>query len=264
MKKIKNMMKKIKNMSLRAKKRVALARAVAPLEKIINIYNTITYKFYYCYFRIITTLNKYPNSWKYILWGYIIIRAILALIHIYNNVGGWGDGPRYLAIIDSSTSNSNPLNIPYEGLLSADKAYYPSHLQNSDLFACEKVPVYGNKLVKFKPSSLLQNRNLPEMSIDIPKSPILDKATELRKVVEDAKTNAKFYELQREKFIKIIEDIDNGTEKFYPKQARRLFVNYVDLTKGLSSQERFRVHEAIGQLRKLDTKFAHDAVERDN
>ena len=90
-KKIKNMMKKIKNMSLlaaRAKKRVALARAVAPLEKIINIYNAITYKFYYCYFRIITTLNKYPNSWKYILWGYITIRAILALIHIYNNVGG--------------------------------------------------------------------------------------------------------------------------------------------------------------------------------
>ncbi len=47
-------------------------------------------------------------------------------------------------------------------------------------------------------------------------------------------------------------------KKFYPKEARRLFVNYVDFTKDLSRQERFRIHEAISQLRKLDTKLAHD------
>lgn len=159
-------------------------------------------------------------------------------------------------------TNSNPLNLAYEGLLSADKANYPGHLKNTDL--PKEVPVYGNKLVRFKPSYLLQNRNLPEMSIDIPKSPILDKVTELRKIAEDANTNAKFYELQREKFLKIIANIDNGTEKFYPKEAKRLFVIYVDLTKDLSRQERFRIHEAIGQLHKLDTKLARDTSERFN
>lgn len=238
------------------------------MRMIKKIYDGLIYKCYYCYYIIIITLNKYPNSGIYILCGMMAIRVVLVLL-MYIQSGSpdpdYWERSIHLAIIDKSTANTNPLNIAYEGLLSADKAYYPSHLQNSDLFPCgEKVPVYGNKLVRFKPSSLLQNRNLPEMSIDIPKSPILDKVTELRKIAEDANTNAKFYELQREKFLKIIANIDNGTEKFYPKEAKRLFVIYVDLTKDLSRQERFRIREAIGQLHKLDTKLARDTSERFN
>lgn len=54
----------------------------------------------------------------------------------------------------------------HKRLLSADKFHIPSHFQKNTLLP-QNVPVYGDKLVTFKPLSLLQDRNLPAMSIEI-------------------------------------------------------------------------------------------------
>src|SRR6516225_2183594 len=46
-------------------------------------------------------------------------------------------------------------------ILARDSYHYPSYIQNNSLpKISEDVPLYGNKLVTFKPSSLLHNRNL--------------------------------------------------------------------------------------------------------
>ena len=124
----------------------------------------------------------------------------------------------------------------------------------------EDVPIYGNKLVTFKSSSLLQDRNLPEMSIEIPKSTStnMGKLTELDKAINGADEAVKLYDSQFIKFNKVICDIKNGTEKFYPNEAKPLMETYVDLVVKLSDQQKAMANEAITQLHKLDSKFSRD------
>jgi hypothetical protein len=155
--------------------------------------------------------------------------------------------------------NLNPLKDIHRRLLSADKSHFPSHFQKNCLpNISEDVPVYGNKLVTFKPSSLLQDRNLPGMSIEIPKSISMGKLTELHKAVEGADEAVKLYDSQFIKFNKVLSGIQNGTEEFYPNEAKPLMETYVDLVAKLSHDQKVMANEAINQLHKLDYKFSRD------
>lgn len=152
--------------------------------------------------------------------------------------------------------NKNPLNDIHKRFLSADKSHIPSHFQKNGL--PQNVPVYGNKLVIFKPSSLLQDRNLPQMLIEIPQSRSMGKLTELHKALEGADEAVKLYDSQFVKFNKVLSGIQNGTEEFYPNEARPLMETYVDLVLKLSNQQKDMANEAIKQLSKLDSSFSRD------
>jgi len=153
----------------------------------------------------------------------------------------------------------------HKRILSADKSYFPSHFQKNYLpKISEDVPVYGNKLVTFKPSSLLQDRNLPEMSIEIPKSTSMGKLTELHKAIDGADEAVKLYDSQFIKFNKVLSDIKNGTEEFYPNEAKPLMESYVDLVTKLSHQQKVMANEAINQLHKLDSNFSRGLYPIDN
>jgi hypothetical protein len=161
--------------------------------------------------------------------------------------------------------NLNPLKDIHKRLLLADKSHIPSHFQKNCLpKISEDVPVYGNKLVTFKSSSLLQARNLPEMSIEIPKSTSIGKLTELRKAIDGADEAVKLYDSQFIKFNKVLSGIKNGTEEFYPNEAKPLMETYVDLVTKLSHQQKVMANEAIDQLHKLDSKFSRGLYSVDN
>lgn len=155
----------------------------------------------------------------------------------------------------------------HKRILHADRSYFPSHFQKNGLpVISEDVPIYGNKLVTFKSSSLLQDRNLPEMSIEIPKSTStnMGKLTELDKAINGADEAVKLYDSQFIKFNKVICDINNGTEKFYPNEAKPLMETYVDLVVKLSDQQKVMANEAITQLHKLDSKFSRGLYPADH
>jgi len=161
--------------------------------------------------------------------------------------------------------NLNFLQEIHKRILFADKSHFPSHFQKNGLpKISEDVPAYGNKLVTFKPSSLLQNRNLPEMSIEIPKSTNMGKLTELHKAIDGADDAVKLYDSQFIKFNKVLSGISNGTEKFYPNEAKPLMETYVDLVVKLSDQQKVMANEAISQLHKLDPKFSRSLYPVDN
>jgi hypothetical protein len=161
--------------------------------------------------------------------------------------------------------NLNPLKDIHKRLLLADKSHFPSHFQNNCLPKIpEDVPVYGNKLVTFKSSSLLQDRNLPGMSIEIPKSTSMGKLTELHKAIDGADEAVQLYDSQFVKFNKVLSGIKNGTEEFYPKEAKPLMETYVDLVTKLSHQQKVMANEAINQLHKLDSNFSRDLYPVDN
>jgi len=159
--------------------------------------------------------------------------------------------------------NLNPLNDIHKRLLFVDKSHIPSHLKKSTIFT-QDAPVYGNKLVIFKPSSLLQNRNIPEMCIEIPKSTSMGKLTELNKAIDGADEAVKLYDSQFVKFNKVLSGIKNGTEEFYPNEAKPLMETYVDLVTKLSNQQKDMANEAIKQLHKLDSNFSRDLYPVDN
>jgi len=160
----------------------------------------------------------------------------------------------------------NPLKDIHRYILSTDKSYYPSHFQKNALPNIpEDVPVYGNKLVTFKPSSILQNRNLPEMFIEIPKGTSTGgKLTEFGKAIEGADEAIKLYDSQYVKFNQVLLGIQNGTEEFYPNEAKPLMETYVDLVTKLSNQQKVMANEAIEQLQKLDPKFSRDLYPVEN
>jgi hypothetical protein len=161
--------------------------------------------------------------------------------------------------------NLNFLQDIHKRFLFADKSHFPSHFQRNCLpKISEDVPAYGNKLVTFKPSSLLQNRNLPEMFVEMPKSTSMGKLTELHKAVHGADDAVKLYDSQFIKFNKVLSDINNGTEKFYPNKAKPLMETYVDLVAKLSDQQKVMANEAISQLHKLDSKFSRSLYPVDN
>ena len=161
--------------------------------------------------------------------------------------------------------NLNFLQDIHKRILFADKSHFPSHFQKNGLpKISEDVPAYGNKLVTFKPSSLLQNRNLPEMSIEIPKSTNMGKLTELHKAIDGADEAVKLYDSQFIKFNKVLSGISNGTEKFYPNEAKPLMETYVDLVVKLSDQQKVMANEAISQLHTLDPKFSRSLYPVDN
>jgi hypothetical protein len=158
---------------------------------------------------------------------------------------------------ECKVKNLNPLKDIHKRLLLADKSHIPSHFQKNCLpKISEDVPVYGNKLVTFKPSSLLQARNLPEMSIEIPKSTSTGKLTELHKAIDGADEAVKLYDSQFIKFNKVLSGLKNGTEEFYPDEAKPLMETYVDLVTKLSHQQKVMANEAIDQLHKLDSNFS--------
>lgn len=159
----------------------------------------------------------------------------------------------------------NPLYDIHKRLMLADKSHFPSYFQKNILpKISEDVPVYGNKLVTFKSSSLLQNRNLPGMSIDIPKSTSMGKLTELHKAINGADEAIKLYDSQFIKFNKVLSGIKNGTEEFYPNEAKPLMETYVDLVTKLSHQQKIMANEAINKLHKLDPSFSRDLYPVDN
>lgn len=158
---------------------------------------------------------------------------------------------------ECKVKNFNPLKDIHKRLLLADKSHFPSHFQKNCLpKISENVPTYGNKLVIFKPSSLLQDRSLPEMSIEIPKSTSMGKLTELHKAINGADEAVKLYDSQFIKFNKVLSGIENGTEEFYPNEAKPLMETYVDLVVKLSHQQKVMANEAINQLHKLDSNFS--------
>lgn len=162
---------------------------------------------------------------------------------------------------EGNGNKSTFLDIINRRILSTNSCYFPSHFQKNGLPAqVQDVPIYGNKLVTFKPSSLLQNRNLPPMSIEIPKdtSMVMSKLTELHKAIDGADEAVKLYDTQFIKFNKVLSDIKNGTEEFYPDDAKPLMETYVDLVAKLSNQQKVMANEAITQLNKLDSKFSRD------
>ena len=169
-----------------------------------------------------------------------------------------------IASVDANYKDKNSksfLDEIHKRVLHADRSYFPSHFQKNGIpRISEDVPIYGNKLVTFKSSSLLQDRNLPEMSIEIPKSTStnMGKLTELHKAIDGADEAVKLYDSQFIKFNKVLCDIKNGTEKFYPNEAKPLMETYVDLVVKLSDQQKVMANEAITQLHKLDSKFSRD------
>lgn len=155
--------------------------------------------------------------------------------------------------------NINPLKDIHKRLLSVDKSHFPSHFQKNSLPKIpEDLPVYGKKLVYFKPSSLLQNRNLPEMSIEIPQSRSIGKLPELHKAINGADEAVKLYDSQFIKFNKVLFNIKNGTEEFYPNEAKPLMETYIDLVTKLSNQQKVMANQAMNQLHKLDPNFSRD------
>ena len=141
----------------------------------------------------------------------------------------------------------------------ADKSHCPSYFQKN-VFPkiSEDAPVYPNKIVTFKPSLLLQNRNLPEMSIRMPEpeNTSIGKLTELNKAISGADEAIKLYDSQYIKFNKVLSGINNGTEEFYPKEAKPLMVTYIDFVQILSNQQKIMANEAINNLQKLDPQFS--------
>jgi hypothetical protein len=157
---------------------------------------------------------------------------------------------------ESKEKKLNPLKDLHKRLLFADKSHFPSYFQKDCLPKIpENAPVYGNKLVTFKPSSLLQDRNLPEMSIEIPQNRSIGKLTELHKAIDGADEAVKLYDSQFIKFNEVLSGIQNGTEKFYPDEAKSLMETYVDLVTKLSNQQKVMANEAINQLHQLDSRF---------
>lgn len=166
---------------------------------------------------------------------------------------------------DECKVNLNPLKDIHKRLLLADKSHFPSHFQKNCLpRISEDVPVYGNKLVTFKSSSILQYRNIPEMFIEIPKSTSIGKFTELHKAIDGADEAVKLYDSQFIKFNKVLSGIQNGTEEFYPNEAKPLMETYVDLVTKLSYQQKVMANEAINQLHKLDSNFSRGLYSVDN
>ena len=166
---------------------------------------------------------------------------------------------------ECEVKNLNPLKDIHKRLLLVDKSHFPSHFQKNCLPKIpEDVPVYGNKLVTFKPSSLLQTRNLPEMSIEIPKTTSIGKLTELHKAINGADEAVKLYDSQFIKFNKVLSGIRNGTEEFYPNEAKPLMETYVDLVTKLSHQQKVMANEAINQLDKLDSNISRSLYPVDN
>lgn len=249
---------------------------------------------YYCEIMLI----KHATKMVYIYIGVILINTVVNFIYpglvemdIFSTLSSTNDGnmeignpkiifkmiqdnsdlvqPEIKAIesdkIDSVDANYKDKNSKsfldeiHKRILHADRSYFPSHFQKNGLpVISEDVPIYGNKLVTFKSTSLLQDRNLPEMSIEIPKSTStnMGKLTELDKAINGADESVKLYDSQFIKFNKVICDINNGTEKFYPNEAKPLMETYVDLVVKLSDQQKVMANEAITQLHKLDSKFS--------
>lgn len=158
----------------------------------------------------------------------------------------------------------NPLEDIHKRFLFADKSHLPSHFQKNYL-PSKDVPIYGNKLVTFEPSSILRKRNLPEMFIELPpKNTNMGKSTELLKAISGADEAIKLYDTQAIKFSKVLSGIKNGTEEFYPNEAKPLMETYVDLVTKLSHQQKVMANEAINQLKKLDSSFSRNLYPVEN
>ena len=93
---------------------------------------------------------------------------------------------------------------------------------------------------------------------------VWENLTELHKAIDGADEAVKLYDSQFIKFNKVLSGIKNGTEKFYPNEAKPLMETYVDLVAKLSNQQKVMANEAINQLHKLDFKFSRDLYNVDN
>ena len=192
---------------------------------------------------------------------------IIDRLHLSNGNGEEGgvfrgNSPLSFQKREYKMKNVNPLHDIHQRLLHADKSHFPaqSDLKKNCLPKIpEETPVYGKKLVFNQPSSLLKNRNLPEMHIEIPKNTTtISKLAELQKALEGADEAINLYDTQAIKFRKILDNIKNGTEEFYPNEAKALMKTYLDLVAELSNQQKGMANEAINQLKKLDPNFSRN------
>jgi hypothetical protein len=92
----------------------------------------------------------------------------------------------------------------------------------------------------------------------------MGKLTELHKAIDGADEAVQLYDSQFVKFNKVLSGIKNGTEEFYPKEAKPLMETYVDLVTKLSHQQKVMANEAINQLHKLDSNFSRNLYPVDN
>jgi hypothetical protein len=109
-----------------------------------------------------------------------------------------------LSIKDSNGSEPNTGNIKPSALLSGST---PS---GSCLPSLDKV-------VEFKESDIAARRGLPSLKVRIPAESLVDISQRLLGNVE---YNIELYKGQIIQFKSLVENIDNGTEKFYPKETR--------------------------------------------
>jgi hypothetical protein len=85
----------------------------------------------------------------------------------------------------------------------------------------------NNKInINTKKFSLSEKRNF-KSTIEIPKASEFN----LEKQIKNIDSEYKLYDDQEKKFKKIVIDITNNKEKFYPNNSKSLFENYVDVVK---------------------------------
>jgi hypothetical protein len=172
------------------------------------------------------------------------------------------------------SSNSNPTkddNIKvstkfkdmHKTLLATDKSSFPNDLQSSKTLPkiSDNVPSYGQKLVFHKPSHLLEDRNLPSMSIGQTLSEnqssgsSLGKINEMKKVLKIVEENIELYNSQIEKFKETLSRIDKGTEQFYPNESKHLFNSYLKTIPSLVQEQTKAADQLIADIKKLDPSF---------
>ena len=152
---------------------------------------------------------------------------------------------------------------------SNNKNYNPSQFKVNTLPSSKNVPSYGKNLTYHKPSHLLERRNLPNMSIstgDRLSITALSVSTDnnfvivppisaLMEFLNSADTSVKLYEGQLIKFQDNVSCINNGTEPFYPKEAKPLLESYIKVIPELIIEQKTLANNLIDEIQKKDPSF---------
>src|SRR5689334_24527451 len=112
----------------------------------------------------------------------------------------------------------------------------------------EEINPHNNELVSFSlrlPNELFNTGNR-DLSIGIQLDSVID--------------NLDKYEAERMKFCSTIDNINNGTELFYPPEAKTLFTEYLGLIEVLIDDLRSREYNLLGNLPSLPEQWEEEIL----
>jgi hypothetical protein len=151
--------------------------------------------------------------------------------------------------LNNSKIEFNYLQDLVDKVMGKGKLHIPSHFQPSTL------PKTVNSNINDSLPLLTERRGVisPTFSIKIPNNNYSDLS--LDKQLESVINNIEKYSNEMIKFNNILYNIENGTEKFYPKESKMLFNQYREALPYLIDDYKSCANNIVSEIKKINPSF---------